>query len=70
LAGEAVLQIDDGLQRREQHFELLKLLGRIGAECFEVDLLASLESFGQVGDAACQGRVSNGNLGVGIHVVD
>jgi hypothetical protein len=50
--GEAVFQIDDRLQRREQHFELLELLGRVTAEIFEVDLLAGLQLFDKLSHAS------------------
>jgi hypothetical protein len=47
--GQAVLQVDDGLQRRQEHFELLELFGRIAAELFEVNLFAGLQPFDKIG---------------------
>jgi hypothetical protein len=53
-AGEAVFQVDDGFEGGEKGFELLEVLGAVGAECVEIDGLAGLEAFGELGDALGQ----------------
>jgi hypothetical protein len=45
---EALFEVDDGFERRQQGFELLEVFGAIGAQLVEIDQLAGLEAFGEL----------------------
>jgi hypothetical protein len=58
-----VLELDHGLERGEEHFELLAELGAVGGERGEVDGLAGFEAGGHFGDELVEPRGGCGGLG-------